>query len=310
MINGKALADQRTAEGADPPVIDMRDKGIGDLVVTCWLAHSAAAVGRELRINPRGLDTVCHLLSVTAPVLTTADADNWAKTDGIGHRFEYAQVAQGRPMTRFGAWAQSLGLPGLQPVRPRYSEATDEADWAEEAWAASAEPGQLRVAMFPEVAWLIRRWPPAYFIDLADMLKAKGAAIVMVGATKDMVSQMGSRWYAAFPLPRTAALMARADIVIGNDSGPAHLAGTIGTPTFVAAGPTDGDLVFAHDDNVRCVGLPPGRLACHPCHYAVARGYRDACKVGGCQALMTLTPDAVFDWLWPQVKSASVRKDR
>ncbi|MEZ5668086.1 MAG: glycosyltransferase family 9 protein [Alphaproteobacteria bacterium] len=295
-------ATARDGTAGDGPLIDMRDRGVGDVVVACWLVHAARAVGRPVRLNPRGLTDVCRMLGVEAPALSDAEGDNWAKTDGLGHRHEYALVAHGTPRPRFTAWAEALGLPGLAPVRPPYCETVAAAGWADAAWAESAEPGQLRVAMFPEVAWLIRRWPPAYFIDLADMLKAKGAAVVMVGVDKAKVGAMGCRWYAGFSLARTAALMARADAVIGNDSGPAHLAGTLGVPTFVPCGPTDGALVFAHDPNVRCTGLPPGRLACHPCHFAVERGYRDACKVGGCRALMTLTPEPVFDWLWPQIE--------
>ena len=290
-----------TSTGHAGAVIDMRDKGIGDVVVACWLAHSARAVGLPLRINPRGLDTICKLLDVSPPVLTDAEASNWAKTDGIGHRHEYGRAARGAPLPRFAAWAESLGMAGLAPVRPPYVETPSDGAWAEEAWRESAEPGQLRVAMFPEAAWLIRRWPSAYFIDLASMLKAKGAAVVVAGANKQNLIEMGSRWFAGFPLNRTAALMAHADVVIGNDSGPAHLAGCLGVQTFVVAGPTDGSLVFDHDPNIRWIGLPPGRLNCHPCHFAVEHGYRDACKVGGCQALMTLTPEPMFEWLWPLV---------
>lgn len=301
-----------TDADAPTPLIDMHDKGIGDVVVACWLVHSAQQAGRSLFLNPRGRDAICAMFGVTPPALCNTEAANWAKTDGIGHRHEYALVAGGTPRPRFASWAASLGLDGLSPVRPPYVEAADDAAWAEKEWHASADPGQLRVLIFPEAAWLIRRWPAAYFIDIATALKAKGAATIMVGSSKDSVKPMGSRWYAGFPLTKVAALIARADIVIANDSGPAHLAGTIGTPTFVLAGPTDGKLVFAHDRNVRCLGLPPGRLPCHPCHFAVERGYRDACKVGGCQALMTLTPDTAFDWLWPQVESvcASARYRR
>lgn len=283
------------------PLLDIRDRGIGDVVVACWLAHAAQAAGRAIRINPRGLDSVCTLLGVGPPVVTEVEADNWARTDGLGHRHEYARVAAGAPLTRFAAWADSLGMPELEPRRPPYVEAAEDAAWAEEEWRQSAGDGQLRIALFPEAAWLIRRWPAAYFVDLATMLKAHGVAVVMVGAGKELVSEMGSRWYAGFSLARTAALLARADAVVANDSGPAHLAGTIGTPTFVVAGPTDGGLVFAHDPNVQCIGLPAGDLECHPCHFAAVRGYRDACKVGGCRALMTLTPEPVLARMWPQI---------
>ena len=302
MRSATPTTDMQPPARTNCAVIDMRDKGIGDLVVACWLSHSARAAGMMVQINPRGRNVLCALLGVSPPELTDAESDNWAKTEGLGHQYEYARAARDAAVPRFQAWAESLGMAGIAPVRPPYVEALADANWAEQAWRVSDESGQLRVAITPEAAWLIRRWPPAYYIDLATKLKAKGAAVIMIGANKTALANLGSRWFAGFPLNRVAALLARADLVIGNDSGPAHLAGTIGVPTFVVTGPTNGTLVFDHDPNVQWVGLPSGRLHCHPCHFAVARGYRDACKVGGCQALMTLTPDAVFDWLWPHVE--------
>jgi ADP-heptose:LPS heptosyltransferase len=41
------------------------------------------------------------------------------------------------------------------------------------------------------------------------------------------------------PLTQTAALLSRAEVFIGNDSGLAHLAVALGTPTVVIFGPTD-----------------------------------------------------------------------
>ena len=52
----------------------------------------------------------------------------------------------------------------------------------------------------------------------------------MIGASRAEVDSMGCRWFAGFPLDKTAALMAHADAVIGNDSGPVHLAAAVGTP--------------------------------------------------------------------------------
>jgi len=297
MVSGKSTGSSPAGER----IIDLHGKGIGDVVVACWLIHGARQAGKMLRINPRGRKDVCRLFSLEPEEITDRESVNWAKTDGLGHRREYAAVENGQPLSRFRSWAEALGMEDLAPVRPPYREMPEDGDWAAAEWERFGTPKQMRIAIFPETAWLIRQWPKAYFMDLATALKARDTAVVMVGRHKKAVADMGSRWYAGFSIGQTAALIKRADLVIGNDSGPAHIAGAIGTQTRVLGGPTDIDLVFAHDPNIRCLGIAPDTLTCHPCHYSPQRGYREACKVGGCRALMLLTPETVLDQLLREI---------
>jgi heptosyltransferase-2 len=44
------------------------------------------------------------------------------------------------------------------------------------------------------------------------------------------------------PLPHVAALLARAELFIGHDSGISHLAAAVGAPSVVLFGPTDPDI--------------------------------------------------------------------
>jgi ADP-heptose:LPS heptosyltransferase len=84
--------------------------------------------------------------------------------------------------------------------------------------------------------------------------------------------------------------MSSVELVVGNDSGPAHLAGTLGTPTLALMGPTRAACVFGHIPEVTplAVSLEP---ACAGCHFG--RPFRAACDQG-CQALYALTPAAVL----------------
>ncbi len=298
MVSGKSTGRAPAGER----IIDLHGKGIGDVVVACWLLHSARQAGESLQINPRGRRDVCRLFALEPDEITERETANWAKTDGLGHRREYAAVENGKPLSRFRSWAEALGMDDLAPVRPPYMEAPEDGDWATTEWNKSSAPKQMRIAMFPETAWLIRQWPKAYFMDLATKLKTSDTAVVMVGRHKKAVADMGSRWYAGFSMGRMAALVKRANLVIGSDSGPAHIAGAIGTQTRVLGGPTDIDLVFAHDPNIRRLGFTPDTLTCHPCHYSPRRGYRVACKVGGCRALMLQTPETIFDQLLPEIE--------
>ena len=86
-----------------------------------------------------------------------------------------------------------------------------------------------------------KRWP--YFPQLAERFED----VVIVGTSSAVRRADGAAW----PLPRharslidqltlreTAAVLAAAGAVVGNDSGLAHLAAAMGTPTVMVFGPT------------------------------------------------------------------------
>jgi hypothetical protein len=272
------------------PLIDVRQNGIGDVVVACWIVHSAAAAARRVRLNPRAHWALARLLDVPGDCVTEEEASDWSQTLGLGHQFEYEQVSL-KPMSRFDAWSQSLGLPGLAALRPPYREASEDGAWADEQWEqVETDADTPRVLLFPDVAWSMRGWPKAYFIDLAIALTNAGYAVAAMAAEQPAVEYMPCRWWSGFSLGRVAAMAVRATVAVANDSGPAHLASTVGTHTIAICGPTDPALVFAHDRNVEPVTLDARALACVGCHFSARRGYRHACEVGGCQALMRLDP--------------------
>jgi len=277
-------------------MIDVRQNGIGDIVVACWIVHSAAAIGERVRLNPRNHRTVATVLGVPDDCLTRDEAADWSQTLGIGHQFEYRQVDIA-PMSRFDAWSYSLGLPGLRPVRPPYRETPEDAAWAEEQWhkvaRVESDADAPRVLLFPDAAYSLRVWPRAYFIDLASQLEARGFAVAAMAATQAAVDFMPCRWWSGFTLAQTAAMAARATVVVANDSGPSHLASAVGTRTVAICGPTDPAIVFAHEPNVYGATFGRAALPCVPCHFSGARGYRHACESGGCQGLMRLDPSEI-----------------
>jgi FkbM family methyltransferase len=87
----------------------------------------------------------------------------------------------------------------------------------------------------------------------------------------------------------TAALMAQADVVVANDSGPMHLAGTLGVTTIALLGPTT-DGVTAHMASVHCLSVSKRELDCVGCWGRY--GYDSSCDLG-CTALSMLSVDRV-----------------
>jgi hypothetical protein len=277
----------------DAPIIDVRHNGIGDVVVACWIVHSAAAIGERVRLNPRDRREIASLLGVSDACLTSDEAADWSSTPGIGHQLEYA-LKNTNPMSRFDAWCRSLSLPTLTPVRPPYCELSDDGEWANEQWRkVDADDAKPHVLLFPDAAWPIRAWPKAYFIDLASELIRLGCAVVAMAGSPETVEYMPCHWWGGFNARKIAAMARRALVVVANESGPSHLAAALGTRTIAICGPTDPRIVFAHEPNVRAAILDATDLACVGCHFSHTKGYRSACDVGGCQALMRLDPATV-----------------
>ena len=153
---------------------------------------------------------------------------------------------------------------------------------------------RFRIIIFPAAAWSTRCWPICYYIDLAEHLTKIGASVAIVGSKSSDVEGFDCSWWWGFSISKVAAFIRRSNLIIGNDSGPAHLGSTIEIKTVAICGPTDGRIVFGHDANVLPVSLEPEILKCTGCHFSPRIGFREACRIGGCQALMRLTPERVL----------------
>jgi hypothetical protein len=280
------------------PVIDCSYDGIGDAVTYAWLAHSARVAGRPARFNFRRHVEVAYMLGITPEMATHEPGERCFSGDATGgaslqtkHEIKNAHTG----WSRLALWADYLGLGGIDFVRPPYVEHPAVAEWAEKAWNdRDRDTGKnVRVLIFPETYWASRQWPLGYFKDLAAMLDAAGfnTVAMLPNATNKDGFPYG---FYGMSLYHGAAMMARADVVIGCDSGPAHIAGTIGVPTLAVCGPTVPEIVFGHMPSVRGVTLASEDLACVGCHFRGEKGFRSACN-SGCQGLYRLTPTVVYE---------------
>jgi len=99
-----------------------------------------------------------------------------------------------------------------------------------------------------------RRWPVERWRDVIVELAATGAEIVLVGGPEDV--EVYTRITAGLgvdvrsvagqmPLGELPELAAQATLLVGNDSGPAHVACSVGTPVVVISNhPVDGDPAY------------------------------------------------------------------
>lgn len=85
-----------------------------------------------------------------------------------------------------------------------------------------------------------KRWPAAHYAALANLLKAKGFASIAVGKGADRSTihaiQASAPHILDFSdqtsLGQLAAFARRSEAVVGNDTGPMHLAAAVGVPTL------------------------------------------------------------------------------
>ena len=133
--------------------------------------------------------------------------------------------------------------------------------------------GAELVAVAPGSIWGTKRWP--HYADLAARL-ADGHAIVVVGGADDAglanaivasVRAAGGRAASAcgrLALRESAALIARAKLLVTNDSAPLHFAQAVGTPTVALFGPTLAAFGFGPlNPGDRVVEMTD--LECRPC---------------------------------------------
>jgi ADP-heptose:LPS heptosyltransferase len=122
--------------------------------------------------------------------------------------------------------------------------------------AALLPAGRPWLVLGPTANWHRKVWSADRFAELARRLTAPdgalpGAGIAILGGPGDQERSMANPVLTALPqaldlvgkldLPEVAAVLARAAIFIGNDSGLMHLAAAAGAPTLGLFGPTPAD---------------------------------------------------------------------
>jgi heptosyltransferase-3 len=147
------------------------------------------------------------------------------------------------------------------------------------ARAATLLPeGRTWLVLGPTANWHRKVWPAERFAELALRLTASdgafpGAGIAILGGPGDQERSMATPVLTALPqaldlvgkleLPEVAAVLARAAMFIGNDSGLMHLAAAAGAPTIGLFGPTPSDEYGPAGPKASAVLAdgPPGRGA-------------------------------------------------
>lgn len=136
-----------------------------------------------------------------------------------------------------------------------------------------------------------KRWPVAHWATLVERFLADGWRVVVVGGAEDrpLADRLTPHaqlrdWTGRLAVTETTALLERADLFIGADSGPAHLAACAGVPSVVLFSGTN--LVEQWHPWSRSTMVIKNDVACRPCH-------RKVCPLADHPCMSGLTPHRV-----------------
>lgn len=275
----------------DPIKIDLEsDKGysgLGDICMLAWLAEGCARAGQQLTFHrTRNLDVMALFGLAVDP------EPGGIRLDEVYTR----EIADQCRRPRLDYIREFLGITA-EPMRPTLRLAPEHRKWAAERAAEFGE-GPL-VLLFPQTAWVSRAWPASYWVDLSWKLKSAGVANLVLMSNKDERFTNTPKYWWGTAMEQLAAMIERAAMVVGNDSFPAHLAGTIGVSTLALMGPTRAN-VFAHAPSVLC--MSSAAIECTGCHFAAP--FRAACDQG-CLSLFRLFPETVLATIVERVAIAT-----
>jgi heptosyltransferase II len=133
------------------------------------------------------------------------------------------------------------------------------------------------IALAPGAVGPSKRWPSAYFADVAAQLSRTGATVVVVGSPSEAplaaeicARNPGTRDLTGTDLRNAILTLKCANVAVSNDSGLLHVAAALGTPTIGIFGPTS-PWHWAPLNPLAAVVQADGELDCRPCHKPVCR---------------------------------------
>jgi len=134
-------------------------------------------------------------------------------------------------------------------------------------------PSNSHHSMEPEKNY--RNWPIAYWRELMEKLSQQNLHVVIVGGKSESAFFEYLKPYPAqvvdlvgkTDFPDLIGVLAAADAVISTDTGPAHIAGAVGTPVFMLIGPTNPKRTAPYRTGHNFVKILSANLSCSPCYH-------------------------------------------
>lgn len=137
-----------------------------------------------------------------------------------------------------------------------------------------------------------KRWPAGHWRDLIGRFLDDGWRVVVIGGPDDaglartLPAHASLRDFSGrLSLTETAAMLERADLFLGADSGPAHLAACAGTPSVILFSGTNRSRQWRPWSRRSLVVR--GRVSCRPCH-------QKTCPLADHPCMAGIQPERVY----------------
>ncbi|GIW05578.1 MAG: ADP-heptose--LPS heptosyltransferase [Dehalococcoidia bacterium] len=240
--------------------------GLRDALAIARMVRALRAERYDLGIELRADFRDILFLAAAGARVTVGDSwrgGGWLLTVDAGapveaHRVEFAL-----------AIAAAAGADSA-PSRPRI--VLSEADRAAAARALAPLDGRRFVAFHLGAGFASKCLPVDRFAKVAGKLGRERAIVVIGGAEERPLVEELRRLaptpvldlVGALTLKETAALLERADLFVGNDSGPMHLAAAVGRPIVTFFGPSEPHKYRPYGVVQRLIEID---LPCRPCDH-------------------------------------------
>ena len=173
--------------------------------------------------------------------------------------------------------------------------------------AHGVREGALVVAICPgSINSRAKRWPAEAYAALADRLIESNRQVLLIGSkdeadvSQDVTSRMRNRpvvLTGKTSLDQITAVLSAVDLIVTNDTGPAHIGAALGRPTIVIFGPTNPLTTRPFSPVAEILRHPPD---CAPCML------RD-CPIDH-RCMTAITVDEVFERSHALLKRGSFAK--
>jgi ADP-heptose:LPS heptosyltransferase len=219
---------------------------------------------------------------------------------------ELASVSQGRAavfpfqpdqkrMHQADYYLACVGQPSPGTSIPEIPLKPEALAWCEGYWREHFLSGKQVIALAPGSGARQKNWPAGSFRAVADWWRQRprGAVIVLLGPVEEERGDYtalgrGAVLVGGLNLGQLAALLARSDLYLGNDSGVSHLAAALGVVSLVLFGPSSVDQWAPRGKHVTVVSQ---NAECAPCAAPIMK----SCPHRKC--LTTLEPEFIIKQL-------------
>ncbi len=187
---------------------------------------------------------------------------------------------------RFFGTLKGIGIRSVEPILPRLGYTEEEVVAARKKFIGKIPDRPLAV-VHPGAKWPLKEWGRDRFEKLVESLVIEGFTVAVFDDNISEAPHISK--LSGTSIREMIALIASADVFVGNDSGPLHIAESVRTPAVGIFGPTSEALGYSSRwPGSKIVGVD---MRCRPCSL-YGRG---KCRTGGHECMEKLSIEAVLN---------------